>query len=380
MPPQKQQNSEEYSEKNIVYLDPREHVRLRPGMFIGGTDERALHHMVWEVLDNSVEEAMLGKCTKICIQLLPNRSVCIEDNSAGLPVHIHSEDEKKSLAELIMTSFHLKSSFDGSYYGASGGMHGLGLWAVNALSSFCQLEVKRDGFLWRQSYSEGLATSSFEQIRPLELNEGTGNRITFTPDFSILEDNDFDFDFIAYRCQELAFLHPKLELKLEDTHGREAIYHYPNGLLDWLMIQTENENLVYAPLHIQYQAEMQNDSLGSYKVGLDLVFQYIEASHTIERSFINTVPIPEGGSHLEGLKSGLIKVLSTDNLKLDKVVVMKGLVVGINLRHPDPQFVSPTKVTLMNADVQRLIEKTVEALFAAHPEAKAAIQVHFNQS
>jgi DNA gyrase subunit B len=279
MPPIKKTNASEYSEENIKFLEPREHVRLRPGMYIGGTDKRALHHMIWEVLDNSVEEAMLGQCTKICIQILANHGVCIEDNSMGLPVHSYSEDEKKPLAELIMTDIRPKLSFGGSYYGVSGGIHGVGLCVVNSLSHFCQLEVKRDGFLWRQTYSEGLPTSPFENIRPLEMDESSGNRITFSPDFSILDDNDFDFDFIAYRCQELAFLYPKLELSVQDKRAteRELRYHYPNGLLDWLMLQTEDEIPLASPLFIKYQSEMENQVLGKYKVGLDIAFQFWRA-------------------------------------------------------------------------------------------------------
>jgi DNA gyrase subunit B len=381
MPPQNQQNPN-FNIANITgRITPREHVRIRPGMYIGGIDKRGLHHLVWEVLDSSIEEAMLGNCSKICIQLLPNHEICVEDNSLGLPVHLHP-DLKKVFAEYIMTSFGYKPSFDGFYYTIRGGLHGVGLTVVNALSSFCQVEIKRDGFLWRQSYSEGLATSPFEQIRLLEKDEATGNQVRFRPDFSILDENDFDFDFIAHRCQELAFLYPKLEISVEDKRDteREVIYWYPNGLLDWLMMQTDDEISVHFPLFIHSQTEMESEQVGRYKVGLDLAFQYIEASYTIERSFINSVPIPEGGSHLEGLKTSLIKVLSTDALALDNVAVTRGLVVAINLRHPDPQFVSPTKVTLLNSDVEALIERTVEALFAANPEAKAAIQEYFNRS
>jgi DNA gyrase subunit B len=381
MNPQNPHNSNVYDHNQIKYLEPREHIRLRPGMYIGGTDKRALHHMVWEVLDNSIEEAMLDKCTRIQITILANRTICIEDDSGGLPVDVPTDSEGRSIAELIMTRIVPKSSFQGRYYGVYGGIHGVGLSIVNTLSTLCKLEIKRDGFLWQQTYIEGFPSSALAQIRPLEISESTGTSITFTPDFTILDENEFDFVEIAFRCRELAFLLPNLEFSIQDMReSKQLRYQYPNGLLDWLKIQTENETAVHMPLFIQIQTEMQSKVLGQYIVGLDLAIQYVEASFTIERSFINSVPISAGGSHLEGLRHGLQNSLSTDTLILSELDVMHGLIVAINLRHPDPQFGSPTKITLMNTDVQVLIEQAIEALFAAHPEAKEAIRAHFKQA
>lgn len=375
-----QQNSHQYSAKNIKALSPREHIRLRPGMYIGGTDKRALHHMVYEVLDNSIEEVMFGLCDDIRIELRENRIISISDNSQSLPVSYQSPTMPKTWLELIMTSLANKPRFNGYYYGVSGGLHGVGLSVVNALSEHCTVETKTDGYLWKQAYKTGIPTSEIEKVRPLSEGESSSTRITFLPDYTILENNEVDFDIIARRCEDLAYLFPSATFTVCDMRGIEAqkTFHFPNGIVDWVEQRNCKENKLTDVLsaHLMYPVLDKLDY--EYEIGVELAFQYIDSNMIIEQSFLNSVPIPNGGTHLVGLQKAICTCIWQEGQKTpDWDDVGRGFVGMINLLHPDPQFESPTKVKLLNPDVSFALIEAVKMAFRQNPVALAQIREHF---
>jgi DNA gyrase subunit B len=375
MNPKNQQLPHSYSEAHIKYLDPRVHVRLRPGMYIGGTNKRALHNMLWEVIDDAIGEFENTTYNEITISLLPNRTVSVSDNGLGLPPG--KRDSGESLIEWHMTEIighHIRTKDD---IRLSGGLHAMGISTINALSSFCQIETKRDGFLWRQTYSEGLPTSPLEQIRPLETDESTGTSISFTPDFSIMQKNHFDFELIAKHCQELAYLLPQLRFTVQDKRKtkREISFHYPQGLVEWVKRQAEYEAVMIAPLSISYDCEFLDKRDNPYTVKVDLALQWLWSDKHLISSYVNTLAIPEGGKHVEGLKAAFEKQFPGLSWK----TLEAGFIGIMHILHPDPQFESQTRIRLLNDDVAEAVEQAIEALFAVHPEAKEAIQAHFSQ-
>ena len=222
-----------YTEENIQKLDPIEHIRLRPGMYVGGTDSSALHHLIYEVVDNSIDEALADRCDRIEVTLLPGNSVRVEDNGVGIPVGRH-KTEKVSTLELVMTQVGAGGKFDDRAYKVSGGLHGVGLSAVNALSASFLAEVRRDGWLWSQRYEAGKPVSKVKKVRRLRKNEGSGTCQTFTPDFSIMDCNEFDYDILLRRFREMAFVTRSVHITLcderNDEHPREISFFFQGGL------------------------------------------------------------------------------------------------------------------------------------------------------
>jgi DNA gyrase subunit B len=370
------QNLHGYSIEHVKYLDPRQLVRLRPGMFIGGTNKRALHNMVWEVIDDAISEFEKTSYNEITISLLPNRTISVADDGNGLPVGKRETGE--SLIEWHMTEImghHIRAKDD---IRLSGGLHALGISTINALSSFCQIETKRDGFLWRQSYSEGLASSPLEQIRPLKTGEATGTSISFRLDFFIMEKNYFDFELIAKRCQELAYLLPQLRFTVQDKRKtkREISFYYPQGLVEWVRTAEASEAVMNAPLSISHHCELRDKQSNPYIVKVQLALKWLWSEKHQVTSFVNTIPTTDGGVHVDGLKLALVKQFP--EIRWNSLGA--GLLAIIHILHPDPQFESQTHVRLLNNDVAEAVEQAIEALFAAHPEAKEAIQAHFARS
>jgi DNA gyrase subunit B len=375
MPPQNQQNSSDYDASKIKRFEPREHVRMRPGMYIGGTDKKALHHMVWEVLVDAISEFENKIYNEITVSLLPDNAICISDNGQGLP--LHNTEHGLSVIELVMTQIGIggRDYLRKCHFPISGGWHGVGIEAVNALSSFCQIEVKRSGFLWRQRYHEGKSISPLEQIRPIESDESTGTSISFRPDFNIMEENDFDFFLIAKRCEQFAYLLPHLRFNVEDLRGRplETTFYHPQGLIEWLRKQVKGMTAISEPLTLCYRSVINSPSERLYTVKVDIAFQWMDCEENLIAAFVNTIETPDGGTHLDGLISGIEKQFS--DLTWDKLQV--GFVGIIHISHPDPQFESISRIHLLNLDVISAVEEAIEALFAANPEAKDAIRAHF---
>jgi DNA gyrase/topoisomerase IV subunit B len=230
---QNQPKSYPCSKPNTKSLEPRQHVRNRPGLYLGGTDKAALHQMVWEVLDDAISEFENTLYNEITISLLPDNTLRIADDGLGFPVGYTESGESQIEAYMTKISRGGRAWMRQRELLASDGLHGIGISTINALSSFCQVEVKRDGYLWLQFYKEGSPSSALEQIFPLREDECTGTSITFCPDFSIMDKNDFDFELIVERCRELAYLLPQLRFNVQDLRGnkQEETYHYPHGLV-----------------------------------------------------------------------------------------------------------------------------------------------------
>lgn len=222
-----------YNEDDIKVLEGVEHIRKRPGMYVGGTDSRALHHLIYEVVDNSIDEALAGRCDRIMITLRADGSVSISDNGVGIPVGIQKQTGKSAL-EVVLTVVGGGGKFENSAYKVSGGLHGVGLTAVNALSDELHAEVYRDGFLWRQIHRRGRAITPVEKIRPLEPGEATGTTISFMPDFSVLDHNEFSYETLAQRFREMAFVTRKVSITLRDERvqpiAREMTFYFEGGL------------------------------------------------------------------------------------------------------------------------------------------------------
>jgi DNA gyrase subunit B len=378
MPPQNQQNSNLYDASKIIRLEPREHVRMRPGMYIGGTDKRALHNMVWEVLDDAISEFENTVYNEISISLLPDKTICVTDNGKGLPVD--KTEHRQTKLEMYMTHIGMihRNQF---IYGESfrlAGLNGIGLLSINALSTHCWVTVYRDGFVWQQLYQEGHPVSDVHKIRALETGESTGTSISFRPDFSIMEENDFDFALISKRCQELAYLLPHLRITLEDKRETKQVisYHYPQGLVEWVDEVSKGKSSVIRPLNVFYDCELIDMQDKPYTVKIHLALQWLTDGKQVIRSYANTVETPHSGTHLIAFITALRKHLQIPSWQILK----QGFVGIIHVLHPDPQFERQTRVRLLNLDAYTAVDRAVEALFAAHPEAQAAIQAHFNRS
>jgi DNA gyrase subunit B len=388
MPPKSKSNSPTYSEKDIKYLEPREHIRLRPGMYIGGTDSRALHHMIYEVLDNAVEEVMIGECNRITVTLRANHTMTIEDNTTGLPVEeIRHPNDVSILAphfELIMTALVSKPKFDDKYYGVSGGLHGLGLSAVNSLSKACSVQVRRDGFLWEQFYEEGIPVTSVKRIRPLQDDETTGNTITFQPDFTIMDENEFDFQVVAIRCQDLAYLFPAITITLRDLRGEylvEEIYYAPNGLADLVSELNVDKPTIHPVIQTQYIEQVLDINNSPIDVGVSLAFQFSsEVGMTLE-GFINSVPTSNYGIHSESFLEGVVTVIknaTNTNFRIGQKRM--GFTGAIHIQHPAPDFRSPTKVNLRNPELPAIVMNIVQQAIHEHPEAFALLVQYIAES
>jgi DNA gyrase subunit B len=354
----------EYTSADITVLEGVEHVRLRPGMYVGTTSARGLHHLVYEVVDNSVDEAMAGFCDKIVVTILPDGGCRVADNGRGIPVKpIPRAKDRRPAVEVVLTTLNAGGKFGGRGYRISGGLHGVGVSVVNALSKKMIVEVERDGFAWTQTFSRGKATSKLAKGKP---SRRTGTIITFWPDPEIFEDTTFKREVLAERLQELAFLNKGLEITLVDE--REAkpakeVFKAAGGLADFVKhLQTGKEVLIQRVIHFEGKEQ---DGSAEVEVALQWNTGYAESIH----SFANTINTTEGGMHEEGLKKAITNVLNRyarqkgllkekdDNLQGEDV--REGLVGIVSVKLRDPQFEGQTKTKLGNASIRSLVETTV---------------------
>lgn len=367
---------QDYSEKNIQALSPIEHIRKRPGMYVGGTDARALHHLIYEVVDNSIDEALAGRCDRITVTLHEDNWVSVADNGAGIPVGIHPEKGISTL-EVVMTQIGAGGKFDSSAYKVSGGLHGVGVSAVNALSAEFRSNIKRDGFLWQQVYRGGIPVTPVEKIRPLEEDEGTGTIQTFVPDFSIMDPNEFSFETLRHRFREMAFVTRSVTLTLRDERvkpiPKETTFYFEGGLRSFVRYLNRNRNVLHDPVYGDREVEFTPEGKPSFSVGVEVAFQYTDTAAISELAFANTINTPDGGSHLTGLRSAITSVINRyarkANLLKEKDQnfsgsdTLEGLTAIVSVKHPDPQFESQTKVKLLNPEVQGAVSQVVSEAF-----------------
>ncbi|RLC46729.1 MAG: DNA topoisomerase (ATP-hydrolyzing) subunit B [Candidatus Coatesbacteria bacterium] len=348
-----------YDAESIKVLGDIEAVRERPAMYIGSTDEYGLHHLVYELVDNCVDEAMAGFCTRIKVTIHSDNSVTVSDDARGIPVDWH-EGEQKSAAEVVMTTLHAGGKFEAGAYKVSGGLHGVGLSVVNALSEWLELEIKRDGKIYRQSYKRGFPVTELKAVSGTRLH---GTKIRFLPDRSIFEDTEIQFNIIARRLKNLSYLNRGLRIELGDSRtGKEAVFRTTGGLASFVsdLNRAERRQLLFKPLSFSTHVE---------DVGIDLAMSYNDGYSSQILSFANNVMTKEGGTHLSGFRAALTKTINAYGQK-NKVFkdlkelpsgddVREGLIAVLSVKLRHPQFEGQTKTKLGNSEVKGIVESAV---------------------
>lgn len=364
-----------YGAAQIDKLEGLEAVRKRPGMYIGYTDERGLHHCVFEVLDNSIDEHLAGYCSRVDVTIHADGSVSIRDNGRGIPVDMHPKWKMPAL-ELVLTNLHAGGKFGQGAYKYSGGLHGVGAKCVNALSEWFKAEVHRDGKIYHMAFQRGKTTQQLTVLGELKNKKSTGTTISFYPDSEIFTSTEFDFDRLATRLRELAFLNPGIEIVLsdereDDTHKpRHETFYYKNGIAEFVRQLGENKTLIHPKPIVLAGKRLTTvkDPEGEGRedeVYLDCVMQYNDAFSDQILCYTNSIPNPDGGTHSTGFRTALTRAINqyakSNNLVKDKDPtitgddVREGLICVLNLKHPDPKFESQTKVKLVNPDVEGIV-------------------------
>lgn len=365
------QGNKDYNAESITILEGLSAVRKRPAMYIGSTDARGLHHLVYEVVDNSIDEAMGGYCTRIKIVLHMDNSVTVTDNGRGIPVDMHPKEHRPAL-EVVMTILHAGGKFDNDSYKVSGGLHGVGVSVVNALTEFLEATVKRDGKTWRQKYVRGVPVSKLEYIG--EANS-TGTSIRFRPDEEIFETVQFDFDTLKKRFQELAYLNSGLEIEfLDERSGESKKFQYEGGIARFVKDLNAGQNVLG---EVAYGSSEQDSVLTEFAI------QYNEGYKENVHTFANNIRTVEGGTHLVGFKMAITRALNnyikTADLpkKLVRDVsgddVREGLTAVVSVKLPRPQFEGQTKTKLGNSEVSGIVSavvyKQLSQFFEENPKA-----------
>jgi DNA gyrase subunit B len=353
-----------YDAKDIQVLEGLEAVRRRPGMYVGGTDIKALHHLVYEVVDNSIDEALANFCDHIDVVIHPDSSVTVVDNGRGIPVDIHPERKKPAL-ELVMTMLHAGGKFGGGSYKVSGGLHGVGLSAVNALSEWFEIEVKRDGKIHYQRYHRGRPQAPLKVIGRVSKGE-TGTRQTFKFDTDIFEGSlDYRFETLVQRFREMAFVTRGVTIYFKDERSdREMTFYFEGGITSFVRYLNRNREVLHPVVHVEKEID---------GITVDGAIQYTDAYAESVYAFANTINTIDGGTHLTGLRSAVTRTIndyarksgilkdSDSNFTGDDT--REGLTAIISIKHPDPQFESQTKVKLMNPEVQTLSQQVISEAF-----------------
>jgi DNA gyrase subunit B len=372
----------DYDASSIQVLEGLEAVKRRPGMYIGTTGPRGLHHLVWEIVDNSIDEALAGYCTEISVTVHPDNSVSVTDDGRGMPVG-KMDKYGKSAAEVIMTTLHAGGKFDGQGYKVSGGLHGVGASVVNALSEWLEMEVRRDGHLFTQRYKRGFPESEIKKSRKLKKGEGTGTTIRFLPDPEVFtETQEFSFDTLARRFRESAFLNKGLKISLVDEReeDRSVNYQYDGGIRDFV----EHINEAKDPVHKTIFYFEREEAVGDVEVALQWNSGFQDSVFT----FANNINTHEGGAHLSGFRAALSRTINAyarqkgllkekeENLTGDDI--REGLAAVISVKLSEPQFEGQTKTKLGNTEIKGLVESSTNRFLAEFleerpGEAKAVI-------
>ena len=366
-------NPTHYNATDIQILEGLEAVRRRPGMYIGGTDIKALHHLIYEVVDNSIDEALAGVCNQISITIHADESVTVKDNGRGIPVDIHPE-KKLSALQIVMTVLHAGGKFGGGSYKVSGGLHGVGVSAVNALSEWCEVTVRREGKVYFQRYERGIPKAPVKEIGSYQ-GEETGTSTTFRFDPLIFkEDISYRFETLVQRFREMAFVTRGVTIRLADEReDKQMNFHFEGGIASFAQYLNKNREVLHQPIY----GEKEIDG-----ISVEFVVQYTDAYAESVYTFANTINTIDGGTHLTGLrtavtrsindyarKSGMLKE-SEANFSGDDT--REGMTAIVSIKHPDPQFESQTKVKLMNPEVQTYVQQVVGDTIAAYLDENPA--------
>lgn len=362
-----------YDAKKIVVLKGLEGVRKRPAMYIGDTGTRGLHHIVYEVVDNSVDEALAGHCDRIDVIINQDESITIYDNGRGIPVDIHPV-QKVAALEVVMTTLHAGGKFDDSTYKVSGGLHGVGVSCTNALSEWCRVRVFRNGNVYQQEYKRGVP--QYEMKSSVGGKKRKGTETTFLPDPEIFKTTKFKFDILSQRLMELAFLNSGLEINLKDERsGQEESFHAKGGLSEFVHYLDANRTALHKkPIHIENEKE---------DVEVDVAFEYNDTYQENLFSYVNNISTTEGGTHLSGFKTALTRTINNyaqrnnliknGNSGLTGEDVREGLTGVISVKVVDPQFEGQTKTKLGNGEVRGIVESIIGEGLSEYLEENPAI-------
>ena len=374
----------EYSAGQIQVLEGLEAVQKRPAMYIGSTDTRGLHHLVYEVVDNSIDEALAGHCDTIEVVINDDGSVSVRDDGRGIPVDTHAEYDRPAV-EVIMTVLHAGGKFDSKSYQVSGGLHGVGVSVVNALSKWLEVEIKRDGAVWRHRFDHGEPEDDLERIRDMRDDEETGTEIRFWPDGDIFETTEFTFSTLESRLRELAFLNPGVEITIRDERPDDAedivesTFEYEGGIREFVEYLNETRDVLHED--VVYFDDEEDD------IHVEIALQATAGVQGSIHAFANNINTREGGTHLTGFKTALTRVINdyatSNNMLSDLDGTLKGediregMTAVISVKHPDPQFEGQTKTKLGNSEVRGIVESAVHEQLATyleeHPDTAEAI-------
>ncbi|HHD2772748.1 TPA: DNA topoisomerase (ATP-hydrolyzing) subunit B, partial [Clostridium perfringens] len=352
-----EQNNQNYDASQIQVLEGLEAVRKRPGMYIGSTSSRGLHHLVYEIVDNSIDEALAGYCKNIKVYIHKDNSVTVVDDGRGMPVGIHPKMGKPTV-EVIMTVLHAGGKFGGGGYKVSGGLHGVGASVVNALSELCEVIVTRDGYVWKQSYKRGAVLTGLERIGEAE---GSGTKVHFKPDHEIFEETEYDFEILSQRLRELAFLNKGINITLIDEREdevKEEVYHYEGGIKSFVSYLNRNKEVLHdEPIYVEGLKD---------GIAVEVSLQYHDGFNENIFTFANNIDTVEGGTHLAGFKTALTRVMndygrrfghlkeSDKNLSGDDI--REGLTAVVSVKISEPQFEGQTKTKLGNSEVRSAVD------------------------
>lgn len=350
-----EQNKQTYDESQIQVLEGLEAVRKRPGMYIGSTSLRGLHHLVYEIVDNSIDEALAGYCNNIKVYIHDDNSITVVDNGRGMPVGIHPKMGKPTV-EVIMTVLHAGGKFGGGGYKVSGGLHGVGASVVNALSELCEVTVTREGHVWKQTYSKGNVKSDLLKIGD---SDDHGTKVHFKPDAEIFEETVYDFETLSNRLRELAFLNKGINIELIDERtGKQEKYHYEGGIKSFVSYLNRNKEVLHEePIYVEGVKD---------GISVEVAIQYHDGYNENMFSFANNIDTVEGGTHLAGFKNALTRVIndygkrfghlkeSDKNLSGDDI--REGLTSVISVKISEPQFEGQTKTKLGNTEVRGAVD------------------------
>jgi DNA gyrase subunit B len=361
-----------YDAGNIQVLKGLEAVRRRPGMYIGGTDAKALHHIVNEIVDNSIDEALAGRCDRIEVVIHQDDSVSVTDNGLGIPVALHPI-EKVSALELVHTTLHAGGKFDNAAYKVSGGLHGVGAAAVNAVSEWMEVQVRREGHLWFQRYERGTPQAPVKKVRRLKNEDVTGTTTRFKYDPLIFEpDLTFKFETLMNRFREMAFVTSGVHIRLRDERPepmREMSFYFEGGVKSFVRYVNRNRKVLHDPVYAHK---------GVDKIDVEVALQFTEGISVSEFAFANTIHTPDGGTHQSGLRSAVTRVINNYARKngylkekdknFSSEDTHEGLTAVVSIKHPDPQFESQTKVKLMNPEVAGIVTSVAGDALSAYLE------------
>ncbi|MDP3919020.1 MAG: ATP-binding protein, partial [Nanoarchaeota archaeon] len=345
-----------YKAQSIKVLKGLEAVRQRPSMYIGDTGIRGLHHLVYEVVDNSIDEALAGHCSEISVIINEDNSITVKDNGRGIPVDMHPT-EKRPAVELVLTVLHAGGKFDKDSYKVSGGLHGVGVSCVNALSQELKVIIKRDGKIYTQTYRKG---APYTELQTIGDTDETGTTVTFLPDKEIFQETQvYQYDILSKRLRELAFLNKKIKIGIKDNReeGKEDHFEYEGGLIEFVKYLNRNKETFHNPIYFEKEED---------KIVVEISMQYNDGYNENVFSFVNNINTHEGGTHVVGFATGLTRVINDyieknqkNKIKLSGPDTKEGLTAIISVKIPEPQFEGQTKTKLGNSEVKGLVSSIV---------------------